>query len=196
MSGSSLVIGTVGGATPRGICGSGLLDLVAVLVSRGLIDRSGRMIPVAGDPLSHRLREVGDVRRFVLDEEGGVHLSQKDVRQLQLAKAAVAAGIEVLVETAGLDAADVTEVVIAGGFGLHVRPSSLVTLGMVPAVWRDRITFAGNAAQAGGLLMLLDGARRSEAGTLAGTVTTIPLATRADFQERFVRNLAFPEGTA
>ncbi len=196
MSGSSLIIGTVGGAPPRGICGSGLLDLVAVLVERGLVDRSGRMAPLAGEALSRRFREVEEVRRFVLDADADVYLSQKDVRQLQLAKGAVAAGIEVLLEAAGVGAADVAEVVIAGGFGLHVRPQSLVALGLVPPVWRDRITFAGNAAKAGGLLMLLDGARRTEAETLAGRVRTVPLATRPDFQDRFVRNLAFPTPTA
>jgi len=132
----------------------------------------------------------------LLDADADVYLSQKDVRQLQLAKGAVAAGIEVLLEAAGVGAADVAEVVIAGGFGLHVRPQSLVALGLVPPAWRDRITFAGNAAKAGGLLMLLDGARRTEAETLAGRVRTVPLATRPDFQDRFVRNLAFPTPTA
>ena len=192
LSGSGLVVGTVGGAPPRGICGSGLLDLVAVLVERGLVDRSGRMLPIAGDPLSRRLRDVDDVRRFIVDEEADVYLSQKDVRQLQLAKGAVAAGIEVLLESAGVAAADVAEVVIAGGFGLHVRPKSLVALGMVPQMWHDRITFVGNAAWTGGLMMLLDGARRAEAEALAARILTVPLATRADFQDRFMRNLAFP----
>jgi uncharacterized 2Fe-2S/4Fe-4S cluster protein (DUF4445 family) len=196
VSGSSLILGTIGSAPARGICGSGLLDLVAVLVVRGLVDRSGRMVPLDGDALSRRFREVDEVRRFVLDEVTDVYLTQKDVRQLQLAKGAVAAGIEVLLETAGIGPEDVAEVVIAGGFGLHVRPGSLVALGLVPPVWHDRITFAGNTAEAGGLLMLLDGARRTEAEALAGRVRTVPLATRPDFQDRFVRNLAFPQAIA
>jgi uncharacterized 2Fe-2S/4Fe-4S cluster protein (DUF4445 family) len=192
LSGSALVLGIVDDAPPRGICGSGLLDLVAVLVERGLIDRSGRMTPLGGDTLSRRFREVDDIRRFVLDQEADVYLSQKDVRQLQLAKGAVAAGIETLIEVAHVDEGDVAEVVIAGGFGLHVRPQALVALGLIPAVWRDRITFAGNAAESGAVLMLLDGARRAEAEAMAVAVRTVPLATRSDFQDRFVRNLAFP----
>lgn len=192
LSGSSLVVGTVGGVPPRGICGSGLLDLVAALVERGLIDRSGRMTPLDGDLLSRRFREVDQVRRFVLDDDADVYLSQKDVRQLQLAKGAVAAGIETLLDVADVADAEVAEIVIAGGFGLHVRPQALIGLGLVPAVWRDRITFAGNAAKSGAVLMLLDGARRLEAEALADSVRTVPLATRADFQDRFVRDLAFP----
>ena len=193
LSGINLVVATVDGAAPRGICGSGLLDVVSVLVERGLIDRSGRMVVMKDDPLSRRLRDVDEVRRFMLDEDANVYLTQKDVRQLQLAKGAVAAGIEVLLEVAGIAAADVAEVVIAGGFGLHVRPKSLVVLGLVPELWHERITFAGNAAKTGGLLMLLDGTRRTEAESLADGIRTVALATRKDFQERFVRNLAFPE---
>lgn len=183
-----LGLATVGGEEPRGVCGSGLLDLVAVLLDAGTLDTEGRM--QAAGPLADRVTETEG--GLVFEVADGVVLAQRDVRALQLAKAAVAVAIDVLLAEAGVVAGDVREVLVAGGFGSHLRPASLVALGIVPAAWAERVTFVGNAALAGASAMLLSGEARREAERVARAVRTVPLAGRADFQTRYIAALDFP----
>ncbi|HEX9093796.1 MAG TPA: ASKHA domain-containing protein [Coriobacteriia bacterium] len=186
--GGELEIGVVRDIDPVGICGTGLLDLAAVLLDAGALDVSGRL--QASGPLASRVEETPDGMRFRLTET--VYLTQRDVRQLQLAKGAVATAVGILVETAGLSPDAVREVVIAGGFGTHVNPASLAAIGMVPAAWADRITFAGNTALGGASAMLLDPALIDAASALAAKVRTVDLAGREYFQSRFIASLDFP----
>ncbi|MDO8964118.1 MAG: ASKHA domain-containing protein [Coriobacteriia bacterium] len=188
--GGSLGHSTIGDAPARGLCGSGLLDLVAVLLEAGAIDEGGRM--QATGPLGHLVRETPEGRVF--DVTHDVALTQQDVRQVQLAKAAVEVAIEVLLAETGLGYDDVREVVVAGGFGAGLRPSALVRLGVLPATWAERVTFAGNAALDGASAMLLSSAARAEAGRIATAALTVPLAERFDFQARFLASLEFPPG--
>jgi uncharacterized 2Fe-2S/4Fe-4S cluster protein (DUF4445 family) len=183
-----LGLATVGGEDPRGVCGSGLLDLVAVLLDAGTLDTEGRMHPAG--PLADRVTETEG--GLVFEVADGVVLAQRDVRALQLAKAAVAVAIDVLLAEAGVVADDVREVLVAGGFGSHLRPASLVALGVVPAAWAERVTFAGNAALAGASAMLVSGEARREAARVARAVRTVSLAGRADFQARYIAALDFP----
>ncbi|MDO8915031.1 MAG: ASKHA domain-containing protein [Coriobacteriia bacterium] len=164
---------TVDGEPARGICGSGLLDAVASLLDAGAIDASGR------------ISESYDLAPDVL-------LTQQDVRALQLAKGAVAVAIDVLLEEAGVAADDVREVIVAGAFGSHVSPRSLVRLGILPQAWAGRVTFAGNTALAGATAMLLDPAARARASALARETSTVKLATHPEFQRRFLAALDFP----
>jgi uncharacterized 2Fe-2S/4Fe-4S cluster protein (DUF4445 family) len=129
----------------------------------------------------------------VFEVASDVVLTQQDVRQAQLAKGAVQAAIETVLEVAGRPASGVAEVLIAGGFGSHLRPASLAAIGVVPAGWTERITLAGNAALAGASAMLLSSDARDEADLLAARVRTVLLAGRPDFRERFVAALGFPE---
>jgi len=144
----------------------------------------------AAGPLADRVTETEG--GLVFEVADGVVLAQRDVRALQLAKAAVAVAIDVLLAEAGVVAGDVREVLVAGGFGSHLRPASLVALGIVPAAWAERITFVGNAALAGASAMLLSGEARREAERVARAVRTVPLAGRADFQTRYIAALDFP----
>lgn len=164
---------TIDGEPARGICGSGLLDAVAALLDAAVLDASGRM-------------------EAPFELAPGVFLTQQDVRALQLAKGAVAVAIDVLLEEAGAASEDVREVLVAGGFGSHVSPRSLVRLGVLPEAWAERVTFGGNTALAGAAAMLLDPAARARALALARETRTVPLATRPDFQRRFLAALDFP----
>lgn len=183
---------TVGDESPRGLCGSGLLDLLAVLVRSGALDESGRL--QARGPLAARVTET--IAGRVFEVASDVLLTQNDVRQAQLAKGAVQSAIGAVLTAAGRDAGDVREILVAGGFGSHLQPDSLVAIGMIPPQWAERVTLAGNAALSGASAMLLSSAVRRDAERIAESVRTIALAGDPDFQRDFIAALAFPAGTS
>lgn len=184
-----LALSTIDNVPPRGICGSGLLDLGAALLAAGAIDTTGRM-DVDGALADHFSVDDRGARLELAD---GVHITQHDVRQLQLAKGAIATALAMVLEEAGVAAADVEKVVVGGGFGSRVDPESLAGIGMIPREWVDRVSFGGNTALAGAVAMLLDPGVLARAAALAREVRTVPLAARADFQPRFIDSLDLPE---
>jgi uncharacterized 2Fe-2S/4Fe-4S cluster protein (DUF4445 family) len=127
-----------------------------------------------------------------VDPGADIVLTQRDIRQVQLALGAVRAGIEILLAEASLEPSAVASVVIAGGFGYHVRAASLVRLGLFPPLWLDRVAFEGNAALTGARMMLLGTAAREKARTDAEKVRTLDLAAHPGFQQRFLGALSFP----
>ena len=197
-------LGVIGDVTPRGLCGSGLVDAVAELVKLGLLDSSGRFVAdeVAKElapGLADRLTFIGQERVFVLhrerpdsDPSEGVVLSQRDVRELQFAKAAISTGWTLLMEELGLVHRDIQQVLLAGSFGSYLSAASAVRIGLVPKLPVLRIVAAGNVAGEGAKMALLS--RRERAGALAllEEVTYVELSDRADFNDRFVDLLAFP----
>lgn len=192
LEGGALRLGVIGERQPQGICGSGLLDLIAVLLDAGLVDASGRMLDTVGHPLRMRMTEHEGTRAFVVDERGGIVLTQQDVRQVQLAIGAIRTGVDLLLAAATLEPSAIVTVVIAGGFGFHVRAASLVRLGLLPPLWLDRVMFAGNTALAGARMALLHGAVRERAEGLVQRVQTVDLAAHPEFQKRFIASLTFP----
>ncbi|MBI5444983.1 MAG: DUF4445 domain-containing protein, partial [Deltaproteobacteria bacterium] len=135
---------TIGAAEPAGLCGSGLVDLVGELAAHGALDRNGRFAKPNRRPIRALRERFGEREgRPLFHVTGPIVLPQKDVRQVQLAKGAVRAGIELLLEAEGLDAPDVDRVLVAGSFGYHLRTKSLVNLGLLPAVLADRVEFVG-----------------------------------------------------
>jgi uncharacterized 2Fe-2S/4Fe-4S cluster protein (DUF4445 family) len=192
----------IGNVPPRGMCGSGLLDAVAELLRAGAIEPSGRMrgadevTGIVPDGLADRLSPAGERRRTaIVDATGaspGVSLEAADVRQLQLAIGAVRAGIEVLCAAAGITAAGLQAIFVAGTFGQYVRKASLLRLGLLPPVAPERVRTVGNAAGGGAVLALLDQRFRDRAEQLAARATYVELAGRADYQEALTRSLHFP----
>jgi uncharacterized 2Fe-2S/4Fe-4S cluster protein (DUF4445 family) len=174
---------------------------VYVLHKSGLLDDSGRFVndEVAAQiapNLSKNLitREAGD-RIFVLhwaDDEPAVFLSQRDVRELQFAKASIATGWRMLLDEVGLKDDDVQQVLLAGSFGSYLSPASAVGIGLVPKMPVVRIVSAGNVAGEGAKMVLLSSTERSGAKTLLSEVEYVELSDREDFQEKFVVELALP----
>lgn len=198
-----LQLDTIGGAPPLGLCGSGLADAVALLLRRGVLLPTGRLrspdqLPADLSPeLRARMRQEDGQRRFVLYEDGvstSIFLTQPDIRQVQLAKAAIRTGVEVLLEETALQPEDIDGVFVGGAFGSSVRAESLLALGVLPASLRGRIHSAGNVAGMGAKLALMFPERLADARRVARRLQHVQLAGRADFQERFARHLAFPEG--
>lgn len=198
----ALHIETIDGAPPVGICGSGLFDAMAVLLELGAVEPSGRFVDGAPDgdvdpAARERLVGEGNERRFIFahDETGGpIHLSQRDVRELQLAKGAVRAAIELLLDLAGLGAADLDEVLLAGAFGNYINPASALRMGLLPRTPVERIKGVGNAAGAGALLALVSTDERARAVELAAAAEHVELSRRPDFQTAFMETMLFPEG--
>jgi uncharacterized 2Fe-2S/4Fe-4S cluster protein (DUF4445 family) len=186
-----LAIDVIGGVPPLGLCGSGTLDLLAALLDAGVLDPSGRL-QAPGGPLDERVIERDGVRAFVVDAGRPVVLTQKDVRAVQLAKGAVRAAIELLLDEAGIRAEQVERVVVAGGFGLHTDASSLVRIGMVPHGLETRFSFVGNAALEGARAACVSRAARREADRVAESIRTLDLASAPQFQGAFIRALDFP----
>jgi uncharacterized 2Fe-2S/4Fe-4S cluster protein (DUF4445 family) len=195
----------IGDCEPAGLCGSGLVDAVASLIGTGLLDHSGRFVKdeVAAQiapGLAGRLVKLGDERVFVLhwrgepgDVANSIFLTQRDVRELQFAKAAIASGWSVLLEEAGLTAADVQQVLLAGSFGSYLSPANAIKLGLVPKLGVLRVVSAGNVAGEGAKMALLSVRERAAALALLEEVRYVELSDRADFNDRFVEQLQFPQ---
>jgi uncharacterized 2Fe-2S/4Fe-4S cluster protein (DUF4445 family) len=201
---TGLELAVIGKVPPTGLCGSGLVDAVAALISVGLLDHSGRFVPeeeaaAIAPGLADRLTRLGDERVFVLawlgepgDAATSIYLSQRDVRELQFAKAAIATGWNVLLTEAGLTPGDVQQVLLAGSFGSYLSPSSAIRLGLVPRLPVPRIVSAGNVAGEGAKMALLSVRERAGALALLNEVRYVELSDRADFNDAFVEHLAFP----
>jgi uncharacterized 2Fe-2S/4Fe-4S cluster protein (DUF4445 family) len=184
-----------GGSTPTGVCGSGIIDAVAEMFLTGIIDADGT---IRGDLAARTPRIVADGRTFayVLHERDGARLAitQNDVRAIQLAKAALRAGIELLLEHAG--SPEITDIRLAGAFGSHIDPVHAMVLGLVPDCPRDQIRAVGNSAGAGAVQALLSRRMRAEMEQAVRGVVKIETATEPRFQELFVAAMAFPHATA
>jgi uncharacterized 2Fe-2S/4Fe-4S cluster protein (DUF4445 family) len=191
----SVQLQVISSAEPIGICGSGLVDCVSELVRAGVLDHSGRFIPedsldeLPGE-LAERLTKVGEERVFVL--YGDVYLSQRDVRELQFAKASIATGWNILLGELGIEAGDIQQVLLGGSFGAYLSPASAVRIGLVPPLALPRIVSAGNVAGEGAKMAALSHRERAEARSIVREIEYVELSGRADFNDMFVDQLAFP----
>ena len=195
-AGGEVELQVIGGdVDPKGICGSGLIDIVAQLRLAGLLDDGGKMLPRedaerAGHPLAHRLVMREDVRAFQLF--GDIVLTQSDVRALQFAKGAISTGIETAMRALGLRAEDLDEVMLAGSFGSYINPRSAQVIGLVPPVTVDKIKAVGNTASEGAKMALMSFREREVAWEIPGFVEYIELSGVEDFNDRFIGNLGLP----
>jgi uncharacterized 2Fe-2S/4Fe-4S cluster protein (DUF4445 family) len=205
IEGDSLGLAVIGHCEPAGICGSGLVDAVSELVRCDLLDHSGRFISDQDAAMLHpglapRLSVIGKERVFVLhwrgepgrDPESSVFLSQRDVRELQFAKASIATGWQILLRELGIEAGDIAQVLLAGSFGSYLTPLSAVRIGLVPKLALPRIVSAGNVAGEGAKIAALSLRERAEAHSILREVQYVELSGRADFNDLFIDQLAFP----
>jgi uncharacterized 2Fe-2S/4Fe-4S cluster protein (DUF4445 family) len=204
MTPDGLGLKVIGDSEPAGLCGSGLVDAVTGLVRLGLLDSSGRLVSEEraaelAPGLADRLTQLGAERVFVLHWLGepgnvsrSVYLSQRDVRELQFAKAAIATGWRILLEEAGLEPGDIQQVLLAGSFGSYLSPANAIRLGLVPDIPVLRVVSAGNVAGEGAKMALLSVRERAGGLALLEEVRYVELSDRADFNDRFVDQLAFP----
>lgn len=167
---------TIADRPPESICGSGLIDAAAALIQVGLLNRKGRLRATLGGSCM-----IG---------QSGVCLTQKDIRELQLAKAAVRAGIQTLLDAAELLPEQLDQVVLAGGFGMALPVASAAAIGLLPGVCAGRVVAAGNTAGAGAAQLLLDEAQTAQAASLAGRIRYLELAGNPQFAKHFIKYLS------
>ena len=204
MTPDGLELKVIGDTQPAGLCGSGLVDAVTGLVRLGLLDSSGRLVSEEraaelAPGLADRLTQLGAERVFVLHWLGepgnvsrSVYLSQRDVRELQFAKAAIATGWRILLEEAGLEPGDIQQVLLAGSFGSYLSPANAIRIGLVPEIPVLRVVSAGNVAGEGAKMALLSVRERAGGLALLEEVRYVELSDRTDFNDRFIDQLAFP----
>jgi len=191
----------IGEVEPQGICGSGLVDAVAELAKCGLLDKSGRFVSdeqaqKINPLLANNLTSLeSNERIFILHgtkSDPLVYLSQRDVRELQFAKASIATGWKLLLEQLNVQEMDIQQVLLAGSFGSYLSPASAIGIGLVPKLPVMRIVSAGNVAGEGAKMVLLSQNERNGATALLDQVEYVELSDRADFNDKFVEQLSFP----
>jgi len=202
MAGDEIRYQIIGNVKPKGICGSGLVDLVAVLLHCGIIDHEGLIQPTNNGELASlnsRLVERSGVFDFLIasseESHNGhpIYLTQKDVRELQLAKGAIAAGIQSLLNEMNIGVDDIHHVHLAGALGNYINPFSAMRIGLIPAVNPDIIRSIGNAASTGASMVLLARNSWHMAELLADFIDHIELSHRADFNQHFIEHMDFPQ---
>jgi uncharacterized 2Fe-2S/4Fe-4S cluster protein (DUF4445 family) len=182
LAGDTYAYETIGGAEPVGICGSGVLDAAACLLEAEIIDETGRMDDDHFDD---------GVTIAARKDKKPILFTQKDIRELQLAKSAIRAGVEILMSEAGLGISQLDAVYLAGGFGQKLRIESAVKIGILPEEMAQKVRSIGNSSLGGCARVCRDLALLGEAGGLARRTKEMPLSTHPKFQDLFMDNMAF-----
>jgi len=197
-------VNVIGNVPPRGLCGTALIDAVAELLRVGVVEPSGKILSP-----DEAVRAPKKVRERIVPGEMGfdfclagceeahngeaILLTQKDIREAQLAKGAIFAGMQILKKELGIGDNDITEMLLAGAFGNFIRRSMAKRIGLLPDIPTDRITFIGNAAGAGARMALISKECREEAAWISRNTEYIELGGRPDFQQEFMAAMLFPE---
>lgn len=196
-------INVIGDIPPSGICGSGLIDAIAEMLRTEIIDQSGKIISRSTLPdkvpkeLQRRVIDEERKSKFLLAEKEltqdkqPLFITQKDVRELQLAKGALAAGIEILKKELGLEDENISQILLAGAFGNFIRRRQAKRIGLIPNLPSEKIVFIGNAASSGAKLALLSQELKKEAKAISRETEHIELSSRPDFQDEFIQAMAF-----
>lgn len=190
--GEKVFFDVIGGGKPRGICGSGLVEAVSELVRVGLVNSRGRLQSTGGDiavKYGKHLFEKEGRRYFRLAEN--VSISQEDIRQVQLAKAAIRAGIEILLTSHNLKPDDLKTVIIAGAFGYHLSKESLFGIDILPALTQAKFSFVGNSSLEGAVQALLNKKLVNDASRIARTVQVMELSQFPSFENIFIKEMHF-----
>ncbi|RKY08815.1 MAG: metal-binding protein [Planctomycetota bacterium] len=206
MNGVDLDIDVIDSVQPTTLCGSGLIDAIAVMLELGIIDSTGRFCdrceldPMLLDSIRRRVITHNNKPAFVLagnytknQWNEAVFLTQKDIRQMQLAKAAIRAGIELLLQKAEANTESIQQLLLAGAFGNYIQKESAVRIGLLPNIPIEKIHFVGNAAGSGAQMALISQDARKMAKKLAEKIDYVEIAHQTEFQMVFSEFLLFPE---
>ncbi len=186
---------TVDGVKASGICGSGLVDILAALLKLGIINASGRLLPPDELPpnlpkkIRKRIRTKNKKVAFFITEK--IYVTEKDVREVQNAKAAVAAGIKILEKRMGINHDEVDHIFIAGGFGNYVNPVSAATIGLIPGTPIDKIAGVGNSALEGAKMYLLSTVVRSDSKAIRDHIELYELSAAPEFMDTYAEQMQF-----
>lgn len=193
MENGELCISTIDNAPAAGICGSGLVDAITLLLGEGVIDKSGKFEKKLAVENALLGRLDMSQKRFLLAEnsKGRVFITQKDIREVQLAKSAIATGIEIMLEEAGKKLEDVEMVFLAGAFGNYLNIENAAKIGILPKLPPEKIKSVGNSSGLGAIEVICTPGCWGEAKNVADRAEHIELATHKEFPLKFVKNLSF-----
>lgn len=196
-----VVITTIEDGEPVGICGSGIIDIVAQLLKVGLMNANGNLLTQNealeqgfSKKIVERLYGEGNEAGIVLKERAGeepVVFTQADIREVQLAKGAILGGILTLMKKLGITLESLDRILIAGAFGNYIDKESALTMGLLPAISKERITSIGNGAGVGAAMALLSGKQRQIAEEQIRKITHVELSRDMDFQEYYIDSMIF-----
>jgi len=193
----------IGNIAPFGLCGTGLIDAVAQMLRKGIIDTTGRIVDrkelqgKISEKLLNRIIEKDGQNNFLLvyeeftQSKRPIFITQKDVRELQLAKAAISAGIKILLKELQIEEKEISEILLAGAFGNFIRRSSAKQIGLIPDVPSEKVRFVGNTASSGAEMVLLSNNLKEEVELISKNTGYIELSTKADFNELFMEEMIF-----
>ena len=186
---------TIGGGDAAGICGSGIIDACAVMLNTGLLDETGCIMDAEDvDAFAEYLGEDDDGNPiFEIDKINHIYITGKDIREIQLAKAAIAAGVRTLLDKANLEISDISSVVLAGGFGSHIDPKSACRIGLIPRDLDGKVISVGNVAGAGAVAILLGKEPRESAKTICARSEYTELSCNSFFMEAYIEEMMFEE---
>ena len=202
---NQLRLNIIGNIKAKGLCGSGLVDLVGVLLHHGAVDKEGLLSPQQlknGDGQFNKriIKDTGkDTHHFVVataqqsHNHKTIHLTQKDIRELQLAKGAIAAGVRILMQQMKIGIKDIDIIYLAGALGNYVNPLSAMRVGLIPFTSTDNIVSLGNAASAGAKMSLLSKKHWQKASDIVKHIEHVELSTTPEFYEEFIESMDFPE---
>ncbi len=197
ISGERVEFSAIADARPSGLCGSGVIDAVAALIESGIVDSTGRLLSPVEIPsnLGNRIDRVDGDPVFVIyrDADRRIYLSQKDIREVQLAKAAIRAGIEILLERAGVSAEELQKVILTGSFGAELSPSSLKSIGILDEKMVQISDFIRDGVLSGVEKVLSNLNGLVEVDRFAETIRVIPLSGTPAFEKLFIGMMDFPD---
>jgi len=179
---------TIGGGKVKGVCGSGIVDFIAILLETDILDPSGRLAD--NDEKNPFVITLGNQLAFKYGDD--IHLTQKDIRQIQLAKGAVRTGIDLILQHGGITCDDLDGIYVAGAFGNYLKPVNMERIGLLPENASDQVIFCGNASIDGSTILLTQGAQRLFLETTLDKMEYLQLAESPEFMNSFVKNMGFP----
>jgi len=189
----SVAIGVVGDAAPIGICGTGIVDAVAMMVRLGVVDETGYLLGAdeLDEPLASLVGREDDHNVFYLVPDRSIYITQTDVRSLQLAKAAVCAGILTMVEAAGIQVSDISQLEIAGGFGAYLNLESAAAIGLFPKELLSCASSVGNTSGEGATALLVSSVAQQREDEIVEKCDYLELSTSSEFNEFYVEMMEF-----
>jgi uncharacterized 2Fe-2S/4Fe-4S cluster protein (DUF4445 family) len=188
---NEIICSVIGSQSPIGICGSGLISAVDLLLRLGVVDGSGRLL-IDGHAFAGYINEQNGQPAFWLSK-GKVFLTQEDIRNVQLAKAAISAGIQTLLHEAGLETEQIGVLYLAGGFGSYLDPVAAAGIGLIPASLIGKTVAAGNTSLKGAIRLLFSIEERKNLERLLTSAVEISLSSSAYFMDQYIENMPFYE---
>lgn len=192
---NKIILDVVGDVKPEGICGSGVIDAIAELIKVGIIDETGRILTQGEveSPLSSRIINENGIRFILAYSQNGpnIVLTQQDVREVQLAKAAIYAGTISLLKEVGVKRKDLNRLYLAGAFGSNINVDNAIRIGLLPDIDRNRVSLIGNGSLNGGVMVILSEVSLEEIVNIRNNVKHIELANDDEFRKRYIDAINF-----